>query len=200
VRPNESNPGEESTRVPNLKTEIAQERPFSSAAEEALLNLMRSADCIERAMHRKTRPWGVTPTQYNVLRILRGAQPTGLTCTAIGERMITADPDITRLLGRLKVLKLISQHRDHRDRRMIWTHIAAPGLALLAAMDPVVQGFPGQMLGHLDESQLSVFTKLLEASRMHCQDLPSPVSCDGKRPNQGLPVRSSRQQKQKKER
>ncbi len=59
----------------DLKVEIAQERPFSSVAEEALLNLMRTADCVQRVMQRKTRGWGVTSTQYNVLRILRGSQP-----------------------------------------------------------------------------------------------------------------------------
>ena len=85
-----------------LKLEIAQERPFSSQEEEALLNLLRTSDCLQRAFHCKTRNWGLTSTQYNVLRILRGAQPRGLTCSAIGGRMITADPDITRLLARLK--------------------------------------------------------------------------------------------------
>src|SRR5258708_27502298 len=98
-----------------LKHEIAQERPFSSDEEEAFLNLMRTTDCLHRAFQHKTRDWGVTSTQYNVLRILRGAQPHGLTCAAIGDRMITAEPDITRLLGRLKILKLIKQQRDKRD-------------------------------------------------------------------------------------
>ena len=95
-----------------LKLEIAQERPFASLEEEALLNLLRTSDCLNRAFHLKTRDWGVTSTQYNVLRILRGAQPDGLTCSAIGSRMITAEPDITRLLARLKALKLIRQQRD----------------------------------------------------------------------------------------
>lgn len=89
-----------------LKREIAQERPFSSKEEEAFLNLLRTSDCLERAFQRSTRHWGITSTQYNVLRILRGAQPQGLTCSAIGDRMITAEPDITRLLARMKVLRL----------------------------------------------------------------------------------------------
>src|ERR1035437_5713404 len=138
-----------------LKLEIEQERPFSSVEEEALLNLLRTADCLQRAFHRKTRDWGVTSTQYNVLRILRGAHPQGLTCSAIGSRMITAEPDITRLLARLKALKLIRQQRDKRDRRVIWTHISTTGLSLLAEMDPVVQQFPVEMLGHLDEEDLA---------------------------------------------
>ena len=89
----------------SLKLEIAQERPFSSVEEEALLNVMRTSDFLHRAFHHETKDWGVTSTQYNVLRILRGAQPRGLTCAAIGSRMIAAEPDITRLLARLKATK-----------------------------------------------------------------------------------------------
>src|ERR1700686_2408497 len=118
-----------------LKSEIRQQEPFSSPEEEALLNLLRTADCLERALQRKIRTWGITSTQYNVLRILRGSEPHGLTCSAIGDRMITAEPDITRLLGRLKVLKLIHQQRDKRDRRVLWTQISPAGLALLADTD-----------------------------------------------------------------
>ena len=173
--------------VADLKAEIAQERPFSSAAEEALLNLLRSADCLQRAMQRQTRVWGVTSTQYNVLRILRGAQPQGLTCSAIGNRMITAEPDITRLLARLKAVKLIRQQRDKRDRRVIWTHISAAGLSLLSEMDPVVLKFPGEMLGHLDEKDLARFIRLLELARKNCQDAQATVSCSGKQDAAGKP-------------
>jgi DNA-binding MarR family transcriptional regulator len=169
----------EKRSVPNLKTEIAQGAPFSSLAEEAMLNLMRGADCLHRAFQRRTKPWGVTSTQYNVLRILRGAQPKGLTCSAIGERMITAEPDITRLLGRLKAQKLVRQQRDHRDRRVVWTQIATPGLALLTEMDPVIQEFPKEMLGHLDEGELTTLVRLLESARKNCGDPPVPVTCDG---------------------
>jgi DNA-binding MarR family transcriptional regulator len=163
----------------NLKSEIAQQRPFSSPAEEALLNLMRTADCLQRAVQRKTRAWGITSTQYNVLRILRGSQPDGLTCSAIGDRMITAEPDITRLLARLKALKLIRQQRDKRDKRVIWTQISAAGLALLAEMDPMVRESPGQLLGHLAPEELSELIRLLELARKNCGETQLPVSCDG---------------------
>src|ERR1700761_9542121 len=131
----------------SLKQEIAQERPFSSPEEEALLNLMRTADCLQRAFQRMSRGWGVTSTQYNVLRILRGSHPQGLTCSAIGDRMITAEPDITRLLGRLKTLKLIRQQRDRNDRRVVWTQISEAGLKLLKEMDPVILKEPKKLLG-----------------------------------------------------
>lgn len=148
-----------------LKVEIEQARPFSSAEEEALLNLMRTSDALQRAFHRKIRKWGITSTQYNVLRILRGAQPRGLTCAAIGSRMITAEPDITRLMGRLKTLKLIRQHRDRNDRRVVWTQISEEGLELLASMHDVVEQLPHEMLGHLSQSDLSEFIRLLELAR-----------------------------------
>jgi DNA-binding MarR family transcriptional regulator len=148
-----------------LKLEIVQERPFSSAEEEALLNLMRTSDIVHRAFHRRIRKWGITSTQYNVLRILRGAQPRGLTCAAIGSRMITAEPDITRLLGRLKTLRLIRQHRDRGDRRVVWTQISEVGLDLLESMHPVVEHRPGEMLGHLSGSDLAELIRLLELAR-----------------------------------
>ena len=130
-------------------------------------------------MQRATRRWGVTSTQYNVLRILRGAYPEGLTCSAIGDRMITADPDITRLLARLKAGKLVRQQRDKHDKRIVWTHIAPAGLALLAEMDPIIQRMPSEMLGHLDSTELVEFVRLLELARMPYPDSAKGVTCDG---------------------
>lgn len=152
----------------SLKQEIEQQQPFSSAEEEAMLNLLRTSDCLQRTLHRKIKPWGITTTQYNVLRILRGAQPAGLTCSAIGDRMITAEPDITRLLARLKALKLIRQQHDRRDRRVVWTQISESGLRLLAEMDPVMQRTPADLLGHMSAADIATLTRLLESARQHC--------------------------------
>jgi DNA-binding MarR family transcriptional regulator len=163
----------------SLKLEIVQERAFASAAEEAFLNLIRTSDCLSRAFHRKTRSWGLTSTQYNVLRILRGAHPHGLTCSAIGSRMITAEPDITRLLARLKALQLVEQHRDTQDRRVVWTHISGSGLKLLEEMDPVIQQVPGELLGHLPDAELADLIRLLELARKPCKGTEAPVCCDG---------------------
>jgi len=149
----------------SLKLEIVQELPFSSPAEEAFLNVLRTSDCLNRAFHRITRGWGLTSTQYNVLRILRGAHTQGLTCSAIGSRMITAEPDITRLLARLKTLKLVEQHRDAEDRRVVWTHISASGLELLRKMDPVIDQGPIELLGHLSKVELTELIRLLELAR-----------------------------------
>jgi len=163
----------------SLKLEIQQEPPFSSLEEEALLNLLRTADCLQRAFHLKTRDWGVTSTQYNVLRILRGAQPAGLTCSAIGSRMITAEPDITRLLARLKGLKLIRQRRDTEDRRVVWTQISPAGLDLLKKMDPVIVQVPRELLGHLSSQELAELIRLLELARKKDEEAQSALSCDG---------------------
>jgi DNA-binding MarR family transcriptional regulator len=152
----------------SLKTEIAQASPFSSVEEEAILNVMRTSDCLERTFQHKTREWGLTQTQYNVLRILRGARPDGLTCAAIGERMIAMEPDITRLLRRLKRLKLIRQHRDRQDRRVVMTQVSEAGLDLLRAMDPVIQRIPLELLGHFGRGELAEMIRLLESARQSC--------------------------------
>ena len=116
----------------------------------------------------------MTSTQYNVLRILRGAQPHGLTCSAIGSRMITAEPDITRLLSRLKALKLIRQQRDPQDRRVVWTQISEAGLDLLRKMEPIIRRLPGELLGHLDGAELAELIRLLELARKPNVDPQAP--------------------------
>ncbi|HWG21602.1 MAG TPA: hypothetical protein VG225_13815 [Terracidiphilus sp.] len=165
--------------MPSLKNEIAQQRPFSGRAEEALLNLLRTADCLQRATQHTTRRWRITATQYNVLRILRGAHPQGLPCSAIGQRMITADPDVTRLVGRLKALHLVRQQRDKRDKRVLSTYISEEGLALLEKMDETVSQFPTAMLGHMGDDDLATLIHLLEQARSRCDDR-HPPTCEGK--------------------
>jgi DNA-binding MarR family transcriptional regulator len=152
----------------SLKLEIAQQKPFASLEEEALLNLLRTSDCMSRAFQIKTRSWGLTSTQYNVLRILRGSQPHGLTCSAIGSRMIAAEPDITRLLARLKALHLVSQARDTADRRVVWTKITTEGMELLQKMDPTIEAAPAQLIGHMSRADLAELIRLLELARKAC--------------------------------
>jgi len=165
----------------SLRQEIAQNPPFASLEEEAFLNLLRTTDSLQRTFHRKMRDWGITSTQYNVLRILRGAQPDGLTCAAIGDRMITAEPDITRLLHRLKALKLIRQRRDRQDRRAVWTQISEAGLELLKAMEPVIEKAPRELLGHMSRAELTEFVRLLELARKRdAGEQPLECDCDGK--------------------
>ena len=163
----------------SLKREIAQERPFASVEEEALLNVIRTADCFHRAFQKVGRTWGVTSTQYNVLRILRGAEPRGLTCSAIGDRMLTAEPDITRLLGRLKALKLIRQQRDRHDRRVLWTQISPAGRELLQQMDPVILQLPKDLMGHMSKGDVDELIRLTELARQQCIEKQASVDCQG---------------------
>lgn len=162
-----------------LQDEIKQARPFATLEQEVLLNIARTADMITQQLEAALKPAGLSPTQYNVLRILRGANPQGLTCSAIGERMIAADPDITRLLARLKKMGLIRQQRDKRDRRILWTTIAPAGLHLLAQLDPLIQDLPGEHLGHMKPAELDELIRLLELARKHCGDTQTPISCEG---------------------
>jgi DNA-binding MarR family transcriptional regulator len=166
--------------VGNLKDEIKQGRAFHSLEEQALLNLLRTADFLDRAMERMIRPFGVTSTQYNVLRILRGAHPQGLTCSAIGDRMITAEPDVTRLLTRLRNLKFVKQHRDRNDRRVLWTQISPQGLKLLSEMDPMIERGPVELLGHLQREELERMIGLLEAARKPSDGGKGQPDCDGR--------------------
>jgi len=160
--------------MPDLKSEIAQSAPFSSVEEEAILNLVRTSDFLQRGFQQKLRGWGLTMTQYNVLRILRGARPQGLPCAAIGARMVTAEPDITRLLARLNRLKLIRRHRDRQDRRMVWTQISDAGMNLLRSIDPIVQRIPVELLGHMKGADLKRMIRLLELARQPCRQAGTP--------------------------
>src|SRR5688572_23518470 len=114
-----------------LQTEIKQTKPFASLRHEAILGLLRTAAVIDHATDEALRPYAVTGTQYNVLRILRGAGANGLCGREIGERMITRVPDVPRLLDRLEKAKLISRERDANDRRHVTARITAKGRELL---------------------------------------------------------------------
>ena len=138
---------------------------FSSPQEEALLNLMRSADCLHRSMQQRLKPSGLTLSQFNVLRILRAARPGGLTCSAMGRMMITPVPDITRLLARLKAQKLLYQQRDLQDRRVVWTRITPAGVETVSKLDSVVEQAPADLLKELAADELRELTRLLKKAR-----------------------------------
>jgi MarR family transcriptional regulator, 2-MHQ and catechol-resistance regulon repressor len=143
---------------------------FSSPQEEALINLMRTADTLHREMEQRLRPTGLTLTQFNVLRILRAARPAGLTCAAVGRRMVTPVPDVTRLMNRLKAQQLVCQQRDPQDRRVVWSRITEEGLEELSRLDGVVERAPQEFLGHLTRSEVFELTRLLKKARIRVVD------------------------------
>jgi DNA-binding MarR family transcriptional regulator len=148
-----------------LQHEIKQSTPFSSLEEEAILNLERTADRLQNSFRQMLKPHGLTPTQYNALRILRGAGPCGLTCSELGNRLISEDPDITRLVDRLARQNLVVRHRDNQDRRVIHTEITAAGLEKLKALDPLVTESVQNQVKHMGSRRLSLLIDLLEEAR-----------------------------------
>jgi len=147
-----------------------ERRPRRTLEAEAYLELQRTADVLTRAVNERLRPDDVSPTQFNVLRILRGAGPDGLACREIAERMLTRDPDITRLLDRLERRGLVARAREKRDRRIVRTRITAGGLRLLARLDdPITELHVGQ-LGHLGSAKLRALVRLLALARQENRD------------------------------
>ena len=148
-----------------LRDEIKQTRPFSSLEQEAYLSLGRTWAGLEHALAEALKPHGVTPTQYNVLRILRGAGKKGLCRSEIMERMIARVPDATRLLDRMEAAGLIARARDAEDRRFVTTRITGDGLRLLeAAADSVMELHRTQFTA-LGEEDLRQLVRVLELVR-----------------------------------
>jgi DNA-binding MarR family transcriptional regulator len=140
-------------------------RRHSGCPEEAaFLDLLRTTDLLSRGPAQVLRSEDLSATQYNVLRILRGA-PEGLACGEIARRMITRDPDITRLLDRLEKRGLISRCRETKDRRTVLARITADALRLLARLDEPVQEVHRRQLGHLGRERLLALAELLDATR-----------------------------------
>ena len=148
-----------------IQAELKQTKPFRNVEQEAFLAIARTADEMQSRATEMLKPYGISPTQFNVLRILRGAEPKGHKCGEIGDRMITRDPDITRLLDRLEKRGLISRCRETEDRRMVMARITPEGLKVLGRLDtPVVETHRKQM-GHLGKERLRALAELLDAAR-----------------------------------
>jgi MarR family transcriptional regulator, organic hydroperoxide resistance regulator len=139
-------------------------RPRPSQEEAVFLELSRTAELLSRSVAALLKAEDLSATQYNVLRILRGA-PEGLACGEIASRMITRDPDITRLLDRLEKRSLISRNRESADRRMVMARITPSGLKLLARLDEPVQQTHKDQLGHMGKKQLHALAELLQLAR-----------------------------------
>lgn len=148
-----------------LAAEIKQTRPFGSPEEEALLNVLKTAALFDHAEAEALKPYGLSPTQYNALRILKGAGRKGLACQEIAERMIARDPDITRLLDRLEKGGLVTRERSTEDRRVVITRISPKGIKVLESLHRAIQGLPGRLLGHVDRKRLETLIEILEESR-----------------------------------
>lgn len=147
-----------------LSQSESKARQIAGPEELAFLELLRTTDMLSRGLTQVLKTEDLSANQYNVLRILRGA-PAGLACGEIGNRMITRDPDITRLLDRLEKRTLISRCRETRDRRLVTARISAEGLELLARLNESVREAHRRQLGHLGRERLRALTLLMRDSR-----------------------------------
>lgn len=154
----------------DLRAELKQNVPFTSREQEAYLSLLRTADALESQVEAKLKEFGLTGTQYNALRILRGAGSQGIPCSEIGERMITRDPDVTRLLDRLQKRGLVERTRGKQDRRVVCGKITASGLKLLREMDAPLEKFGRALLRHVRQEKLQQLIDLLELVRREPRD------------------------------
>jgi DNA-binding MarR family transcriptional regulator len=133
--------------------------------QRVFLALLKAADALGQEAENLTRTAGLTATQYNVLRILRGAGGEGLACRGIGDRMITHDPDITRLLDRLEKQGLITRERQKDDRRVVKTRITSRGVELLKPLDQPMRDLHKRQFRHMTGARLKTLYDLLEEIR-----------------------------------
>ena len=147
--------------------------PQTQLEAQVFVSLLRTADALARGAEALLKPAGLSATQYNVLRILRGAGTEGLACREVGCRMISRDPDITRLLDRMESRGLIARARGERDRRIVRTRITAEGLRVLEEMDAPVQELHRRQLHHLPAKDLRQLSRLLERARTQAETTSS---------------------------
>ena len=148
-----------------LQAEIRQTKPFALIEEEAALNIIRTSEVLQRFITEFLRPFDLSPVQYNVLRILRGAGAAGVTCSQVGERLLTRDPDITRLLDRMQARELIERERSSEDRRVVITRISKTGLKLVDSLDQPLRSVNRRKLGRLGRDELADLIAGLERVR-----------------------------------
>ena len=151
--------------VVNLREELRQRRPFTSLQQEAFLNVERTEAVLHDAFERMLKPYGVSATQYNALRILRGAGPEGLCRNEIRDRLITRMPDVTRLLDRMEEAGLVTRVRSSEDRRLVTTQLTERGRQLVDKLDAPVAAEHQRRLGHLTSKQLRTLIELLTLAR-----------------------------------
>lgn len=149
----------------DLLRDLRQTKPFGTLEEMVFLNLLRTADQLLQGEVALLRAHDLSFAQYNVLRILRGAGSTGLTCAEISERLVNRDPDVTRLLDRLESRGLVRRSRDPRDRRVVLSNLTREGSALVGELDAPIVALHVRQFAHVDREALQQLNDLLEEAR-----------------------------------
>ena len=153
-----------------LQRELKKKRPFESPEQEVILNVMRTNDQFQNRFGRLFRDYGLTSSQYNVLRILRG-EGKPMPCLEVADRMIQVVPAITGLIDRLQNQELVSRERCTEDRRVVYVEVTKKALTLLKRMDEPVNQLHKRLDGHLTRSELKELSRLLEKARMSLQGI-----------------------------
>ena len=148
-----------------LQQELQQTKAMPSLEEESLLNVVRTADALMLALSSLLKPYQLSPTQYNVLRILRGAGKQGVSCKDIAARLVARDPDITRLMDRLEQRGLILRDRAKEDRRIVTHRLTQPGIDLVNELDRPIDTLNKQAMSAIDAGQLRQLVDVLERVR-----------------------------------
>jgi DNA-binding MarR family transcriptional regulator len=148
-----------------VQSEIRQNKPFRSTAQEATIALLRTASVVNRTLARVVEPSGLSLAQYNALRIIRGAGTGGIPTLSIRERMIEEGTTITRLLDKLEEAGLIRRERSYPDRRQVLCFVSDTGRALLDTLDPQVDSADEAVVSTLSDAQLDRFIELLGVVR-----------------------------------
>lgn len=148
-----------------LQRQLRKRRPFDSPTQEAHLNLTRTYEALNARFARLFRQYGISSSQYNILRILRGHGGEGVACQEIGDQMITQVPDVTRLVDRLESTGLAERRRTSRDRRLVLVAITDAGIEMLDRLEKPVLELHDGTLGHLTADELAELSRLLVKAR-----------------------------------
>jgi DNA-binding MarR family transcriptional regulator len=150
----------------HLQKELKQQKPFGSLEQEVVLNVMRTAGALRKGIAEVLRPFDLSAPQYNILRILRGATgQDGIPCTEIGDRLVSRDPDVTRLLDRLEKRALVVRGRSSTDRRVVNARITKKGQDLVTELDEPMANVHAGQLSHMKRKDLRALVDLLEEAR-----------------------------------
>jgi DNA-binding MarR family transcriptional regulator len=153
-----------------LQKELKKRRPFDSPEQEAALNIARTADRFGICFARLFREYGLTPSQYNVLRILRG-EGKPLPILEVADRMLNVMPGITGLIDRLEGMGLVARERSAEDRRVVFVAITPRGLDLVGQLDEPEAALHNRLIGHLSPAELRELSRLLEKARQHLDEI-----------------------------
>jgi DNA-binding MarR family transcriptional regulator len=158
-----------------LQRQLRKKNPFSSPAQEAHLNLARTHEFLSGHFARFFKQHGLSWTQYNILRILKGQGGEGVACQEIGDQMVTLVPDVTRLVDRLTEAGLVERHRTPKDRRVVLVALTEAGSQLLDRLEQPVLELHEHTLGHLTIAELNALSLLLAKARQPWEELAAGV-------------------------